>query len=91
MAELLKFRSYGEFFSFYLQQHSNPGTRGLHAVGMVLGIGVAICSLASHHLWWAMLWIPLSYGFAWTGHFLLEMNIPATFSHPFWSLISDVG
>jgi hypothetical protein len=31
----------------------------------------------------------VAYGFAWTGHFLLEGNKPATFGHPFWSFISD--
>jgi hypothetical protein len=29
------------------------------------------------------------YGFAWTGHFVLEKNKPATFGYPFWSFISD--
>ncbi|HET9183271.1 MAG TPA: DUF962 domain-containing protein [Candidatus Angelobacter sp.] len=27
--------------------------------------------------------------FAWTGHFLIEGNKPATFGHPFWSFICD--
>ncbi len=31
----------------------------------------------------------VSYAFAWTGHFLIEGNKPATFGHPFWSFISD--
>jgi hypothetical protein len=31
----------------------------------------------------------MAYGFAWTGHFLMEKNKPATFGHPFWSFISD--
>jgi hypothetical protein len=45
-------------------------------------------AFATHHPWYALLWIPLGYGFAWNGHFPLEKNTPATFGHPFW-FISD--
>ncbi len=68
------FRSYEEFFSFYLEQHSEPGNRWMHAIGTALGLIVAIVAFATHHPWYALLWIPLGYGFAWTGHFLLEKN-----------------
>jgi hypothetical protein len=29
------------------------------------------------------------YGFAWIGHFFFELNRPATFKHPVWSLMGD--
>ncbi len=89
MSEARTFRSYDEFFSFYLEQHSEPGNRWMHAIGTTLGLIVAIVAFATGHPWYALLWIPLGYGFAWTGHFLLEKNTPATFGHPFWSFISD--
>jgi len=89
MTEPRTFRSYDEFFAFYLEQHSDAGNRWMHAIGTTLGLIVAIVAFATHHPWYALLWIPMGYGFAWTGHFLLEKNTPATFGHPFWSFISD--
>ncbi len=89
MAEDRKFQSYDEFFTFYLLQHSDPRNRILHAVGTTLGIAVVVLAFVSGHPWYALLFFPVGYGFAWTGHFALEKNKPATFGHPFWSFISD--
>jgi hypothetical protein len=83
------FHSYDEFFDFYLQQHLHPGNRVLHAIGTILGIGIVIAAFATGHGWFALLFLPTVYAFAWTGHFLLEKNKPATFDYPFWSFISD--
>jgi hypothetical protein len=84
-----RFDSYDEFFAFYVQQHACLSNRLMHAAGTTLGIGVAIAAFALGHPWYALLWLPVAYGFAWTGHFLIEKNTPATFGHPFWSFISD--
>ncbi len=84
-----QFNSYDEFFAFYVQQHSCLSNRLMHAVGTTLGIIVAIAAFAFGHPWYALLWLPVAYGFAWAGHFLLEKNVPATFGHPLWSFISD--
>lgn len=84
-----EFRSYDEFFLFYLRAHSHPSNRILHFTGSVLGIAVAIAAFALHHPWYALLWPVIGYGFAWFGHFVVEGNKPATFGHPWWSFISD--
>jgi hypothetical protein len=89
MAEEKKFATYEEFFAFYVLQHSNPANRLLHACGTTLGIAIMIAAFVMGHPIWALLWIPVAYGFAWTGHFLIEGNKPATFGHPWWSFISD--
>ena len=88
-AESKKFANYDEFFAFYVKQHSNPANRLMHACGTTLGIAIMIGAFAMGHPVWALLWIPVAYGFAWTGHFLIEGNRPATFGHPWWSFISD--
>jgi hypothetical protein len=84
-----KFQSFDEFFLFYLRQHSNRGNRILHAVGTALGLAIAVAALVLQHPWFALLWIPVAYSFAWVGHLLVEGNRPATWGHPWWSLISD--
>jgi len=89
MTEPPKFRSYEEFFDFYLQQHSDPRNRRLHAIGTSFGLAVVAGAMVTRRYRYALLWLPIGYGFAWAGHFLLEKNRPATFGHPVWSFISD--
>ena len=89
MADDHEFASYDEFFNFYLEQHSDPRNRALHAIGTTLGVAVLVGAFLTGHPWYALLFFPIGYGFAWTGHFVLEKNKPATFGHPFWSFISD--
>jgi hypothetical protein len=37
-----------------------------------------------------LLFLPvIGYGFAWAGHFVFEKNRPATFKHPYYSLLAD--
>lgn len=84
-----KFQSYDDFFAFYVQQHSHPGNRLLHALGTALGLAVLIGAFALGYPWFALLWLPVGYSLAWAGHFLIEGNRPATFGHPWWSFLSD--
>ena len=84
-----EFRNYDEFFSFYLRAHSHPGNRFLHCCGTLIGLAVVAGALATGHPWYALLFPVIGYGFAWTGHFVVEGNRPATFGHPWWSFISD--
>ena len=81
--------TYGEFWDFYVQEHSRPATRVLHFIGTSLGI-VLLLWFVARGMW---LYIPLcfvtGYAFAWFAHFVVEKNKPATFQYPFWSFISD--
>lgn len=83
------FRSFSEFYPFYLNEHSNRLCRRLHFIGSSLVIAVLLATLWSGH--WRWLWLmPLAgYGCAWIGHYVFEKNRPATFKHPLYSLLGD--
>jgi len=83
------FATYDEFFLHYLRQHRDPQNRVLHACGTALGMAVVVASLVFRHPWFALLFLPVGYGFAWFGHLVIERNQPATWQHPWWSFLSD--
>lgn len=84
-----RYKSFREFYPFYIHEHSNRTCRRIHVVGSALvlvSLGVAI---VTRNPWW-LLGMPLvGYGFAWVGHFFFEKNRPATFQYPLWSLMGD--
>ncbi len=84
-----KFKSFKEFYPFYLTEHSDKTNRVLHFIGTSILIPIFFYALISGQ--YKLLWLcPLvGYGFAWAGHMIFEKNRPATFKHPFYSLASD--
>ena len=84
-----RFPSFSDFYPFYLSEHRTAACRRLHFVGT--GIVIALLVAATAFGSWRMLWLlPIAgYGFAWLGHFAFEHNKPATFAHPWYSLIAD--
>ena len=87
MAE--RFKSFREFYPFYLSEHRNATCRKLHFVGSSLVLGILLLAIVTSNPWW-LLAVPLAgYGFAWVGHFAFEKNRPATFTYPAWSLMGD--
>ena len=83
------FASFREFYPYYLSEHANRACRRLHFVGSTLVLGLLAMGIATMNPWW-LLAVPLcGYGFAWVGHFFFEHNKPATFKHPFYSLLGD--
>jgi len=83
------FASFADFYPYYLQEHRQASCRALHYLGSSLVLvvaGFAILTGQWHLLWW----MPVAgYGFAWVGHYFIEHNKPATFRHPFYSLLGD--
>ena len=83
------FRSFAEFYPFYLGEHANRRCRRMHFIGSTLVLAVLVLAVASGQ--WRWLWlVPVAgYGFAWLGHYAFEKNRPATFKHPLYSLAGD--
>ena len=86
---LPRFSSFTAFYPYYLGEHRDRRCRRLHFIGTSLVI-VTAADVALGGSPWRLLLLPLfGYGFAWAGHYFYEKNQPATFRHPFYSLLGD--
>ncbi|HUO94577.1 MAG TPA: DUF962 domain-containing protein [Rhizomicrobium sp.] len=81
--------TYRDFWPYYLQEHSKVGTRAIHYFGTGLAIASLLAAIVTGNPWLLVVMLFAGYGPAWAGHFFIEHNRPATFTYPFWSLISD--
>jgi hypothetical protein len=83
------FRTFRDFYPFYLREHANRSSRRLHFIGTSLALALLILTLATRIWWIAVVALAEGYAFAWVGHFFFERNKPATFRHPWFSLMGD--
>ena len=84
-----KFKSFSEFYPYYLSEHGDPVNRRLHFFGTLLTVIVVLFVIFTQ-TWIALILVPiLGYGFAWIGHYFVEKNKPATFTYPLYSLMGD--
>ena len=83
------YRSFGDFYPFYLSQHANRTCRRLHFVGTTLGLAAILHSLSTLNFWWLLAGLVAGYAFAWVGHYFFEKNRPATFAYPWYSFLGD--
>src|SRR3569832_171898 len=84
-----RFNSFREFYPYYLGEHRDRMCRRLHFAGSTLVILILAVAIVSRDARWLWLAPVAGYGFAWIGHFRFEMNRPATFRHPLYSLAGD--
>ncbi|QXG36461.1 DUF962 domain-containing protein [Pseudomonas viridiflava] len=83
------FTRFADFYPYYLEEHRSSTSRRLHFIGTTLVIFLLAFGIGSGR-WWLLALLPIAgYGFAWAGHFFFEKNRPATFKHPFYSLLGD--
>ena len=83
------FRTFADFWPFYLGEHSRPATRALHFAGTTLGLSLLVAGIVVGRPRLFLAALVAAYGLAWIGHFFVERNRPATFQHPWWSLAGD--
>ena len=81
--------TYRSFWPYYLTEHAKAPTRLIHFVGTALAIALLFVAVGTQ-TWWLLVLVPVAgYAFAWFSHAIIERNRPATFTYPFWSLVSD--
>ncbi|RUO80553.1 DUF962 domain-containing protein [Idiomarina tyrosinivorans] len=85
----MNFNNFSEFYPYYLSEHANPRCRLMHYIGSTLVLLALLIAIITGNPWWLVAMPIAGYGFAWLGHLLFEHNKPATFSHPWYSLLAD--
>ena len=84
-----QFRTFADFYPFYLSQHADRTCRRLHFTGTTLGLVALLHAFSTLNFWWLLAGLVAGYAFAWVGHFFFEKNRPATFTHPLYSFMGD--
>lgn len=84
-----KYTTFGEFYPFYLTEHSNRICRRLHFLGSTLALACFVLLVVTGNAWWIAGALLAGYGFAWIGHFAFEKNRPASFKQPLYSFMGD--
>jgi hypothetical protein len=84
-----RFRTFADFYPFYLSEHSNRTSRRLHFAGTSVALALIIAAAVTQKWWLIAAALVQGYAFAWVGHFFFEHNKPATFKYPRLSLMGD--
>jgi hypothetical protein len=84
-----KYRTFREFYPFYLSEHANRISRRLHFVGTSIAVLLLIAAALLRTGWLIVAALVQGYALAWVGHFFFEHNKPATFKYPRFSLMGD--
>lgn len=83
------FRSFADFYPYYLGEHRNRNCRRMHFIGTSLSLVCLAMLLATARPQYLLYGLLCGYAFAWLGHVLFEKNRPATFKYPIYSFIGD--
>jgi hypothetical protein len=83
------FRTFDDFYPFYLGEHTNRTCRRLHFTGTSIAVALLFAAVVTQRWWLIAVAFAQGYAFAWVGHFFFEHNKPATFKYPWFSLMGD--
>jgi hypothetical protein len=89
MLERHSYRTFREFYPFYLSEHANRISRRLHFAGTSIAVVLLIAAALLRTGWLILAALVQGYALAWVGHFFFEHNKPATFKYPRFSLMGD--
>jgi hypothetical protein len=84
-----QYKTFTEFYPFYLSEHSNRVSRRLHFIGTSIALAVLAVAVLMQMWWLVLVALVQGYAFAWVGHFYFEHNRPATFKYPRFSFMGD--
>ena len=83
------FKSFAEFYPYYLSEHSTASCRRMHFLGSTLALVCLVLLLATGQPAYLLYGLLCGYGFAWIGHYVFEKNQPASFKRPLYSFMGD--
>jgi hypothetical protein len=89
VTETKSYRTFSEFYPFYLSEHKNPTSRKLHFIGTSIAIMLLVAAIVTLNWWLVPIAFAQGYALAWVGHFFFEHNKPATFQYPRFSFMGD--
>lgn len=89
MSQDERYRSFADFYPFYLSEHRNLVSRRLHFIGSSIGLVLLALAIVYQNGWLVLAGLVQGYAFAWVGHFFFEHNRPATFQYPLYSFMGD--
>ncbi len=84
-----RYRTFEEFWPYYVREHAKKSTRRLHFAGTTAAVAILGYAAVARRPSLIPVALVAGYGPAWIGHFFIEKNRPATFKYPLWSLLSD--
>ena len=83
------FKTYADFWPFYLSRRTKTGTRTFHYFGSGLALMLLAKAVQASEPLLVPLAVATAFIYGWIGLWFVERTQPTSFRYPIWSLISD--